>query len=347
MTRTGKVTCLENGAPGTNLFPLLDGLPGVHLTSRRPSPRRGRSVLRFCPWALFIAISAPCPRSHAAGIYVQPIIEDSPMIKRGHLEGGVNGDAAPRKDGKTPLMLAVEAHQIDVIDYLLEHGADPTLKDAAGETALDIAKRVNTDDITIKLAQYAKDHPEASIYYAAHPAELFVVSGNNQVGAPDCGGPQSMIVYAMDKASGRPLADAPVRFAVEGGGAHLVTQASSPDSPTLLLRTDEYGICKANLHLPATPNTSIRIDATAGSGPASSRVFFTARTNDGTTGGSVSCFNPSDESVVVNPDNTVTVTWKNNTDDETMIRIWVDTPHGMRAVLTVPAHSTTARLPLQ
>jgi len=151
----------------------------------------------------------------------------------------------------------------------------------------------------------------------------------------------------MDKASGQPLANAPVRFAVEGGGANLVTQASSPDSPTLLLRTDENGICKANLHLPKTPNTPIRIDVTAGAGPAASRVVFTARTNDGASGGSVSCFNPTDQKAVVNPDNTVTVTWKNNTDDEAFIRIWVDTPNGMRAVLTVPPHSTTARLPLQ
>jgi hypothetical protein len=114
-----------------------------------------------------------------------------------------------------------------------------------------------------------------------------------------------------------------------------------------LLRTDEYGICKANLHLPKTPNTTIRIDVTAGAGPGASRVSFTARTNDGTSGGSNSCFNPTDEKAVLNPDGTVTITWKNHTDDETLIRVWVDTPHGMRAVLSVPPHSTSARLPLQ
>jgi hypothetical protein len=301
---------------------------------------------RFFHWA-FVVLLALCPRAHAGGIFIQPIIQDSPMIKKGHLTGGVNGDATPRKDGMTPLMLAVETHQIDVIDYLLEHGADPSMKDAAGDTALDIARRLTIDDIDLRLGKYAKDHPEPAVYYAKRAPQLFIVSGTNQIGAPDCGGPQSMVVYAMDKASGQPLADAPVRFAVVGGGSNLITQASSPDSPTLLMRTDDYGICKANLHLPKTPNTTIRIDVSAGIGPAASHVFFTARTNDGKSGGSNSCFNPTDEKAVVNPDGTATVTWKNNTDDEVFIRIWVDTPSGMRAVLTVPPHSTMARLPLQ
>jgi hypothetical protein len=243
------------------------------------------------------------------------------MIKKGHLTGGVNGEASPRKDGKTPLMLATEAEQFDVVDYLLEHGADPWMKDAAGETAVDLARQEKVDDIAGKLTEYEKDHLAPGDYYAAHQPALFILSGSNQVGAPDCGGPQSMVVYAMDRVS--------------------------PDSPTLLLRTDANGICKANLHLPRTPNTSIRIDVTAGAGADESQVFFTARSNDGKSGGTNSCFNPTDEKAVVNPDNTVTVTWKNNTDDETLIRIWVDTPVGMRAVLSVPAHSTTARLPLQ
>jgi len=297
--------------------------------------------------ALCLLLLPLCPRGHAASILIQPIIEPSPMKKKGHLDGGVNGDATPRKDGKTPLMLGVESRQIDVIDYLLEHGGDPSLRDAAGETALDIAKREKLDDIYEKLFQYTKAHPDAPTYYAAHPAVLYVVSGTNQIGAPDCGGPQSMIVYVMDKASGQPLADAPVHFAAEDGIASLVTQASSPDSPTLLLRTDEYGICKANLHLPKTPNTSIRVDVTAGAGPAAQRVYFTARTNDGKSGGSVSCFNPTDERAVLDPDGSVTVTWKNHTDDETSINIWIETPHGMKSVLSVPPHSTSARLPMQ
>jgi hypothetical protein len=290
---------------------------------------------------------ALCSRGHAAGILIQPIILDSPMIKKGHLAGGVNGEGAARKDGKTPLMLATEANQIDVVDYLLEHGADPWMKDAAGETALDIARREKVDNIAERLARYAKEHLAPEDYYKAHSPELFIVSGNNQVGSPDSGGPQSMVVYAMDKASGQPLVDAPVMFAVKGGGANLLTQPSSPDSPTLLLRTDAYGICKANLHIPKPPNTLIRIVVSTGSGAEESQVFFMAHSSDGTGPGTPSCFNPTDVKAVVNPDNTATITWKNNTDDESLIRVWIDTPVGMRAVLSVPAHSTTARLPLQ
>jgi hypothetical protein len=287
------------------------------------------------------------PPLHAGGVYIQPFIQPSPMIIKGRLENGINGDTAPRLDGKTPLMLAIEAGEVDVIDYLLKHGADLDLKDASGETAADIARRQTSNDINVKFANYIRDHPAPAAYYTAHPAKLFIVSGASQIGAPDCGGPQSMIVYVMDSAGGRPLADAPVRFAVEGDGANLITQPSSPDSRMLLLRTDEYGICKANVHLPKTPNTTIRIDATAGAGPDSPQVVFTARSNDGKSGRSVSCFNPTDEKAVMGPDGFVTVTWKNNTDDESFIRVWVDTPRGLRTVLTVPAHSTTARLPLR
>ena len=309
-------------------------------------PRPAAGAFRFLRLAsLALLLSYEVHLARAGQIFIQPIIEESPMIKKGHLEAGINGDAAPRKDGKTPLMLAVEANQIDVIDYLLEHGVDLSLKDAAAETAIDIAHRGKSGDIARKLDAFVAQHPNPSIYYAARTPVLYIVSGQNQTGAPDCGAPKTLTVYAMGR-DGRPLVDAPVKFSVEGGGPHLVTQASSPDSPTLLLRTDEYGICIANLHLPKTPNTRVRIIASAGLGDSASKVTFNAATNDGKSGGSVSSFNPTNEHAVLNGDGTINVTWQNQTDDETCIRVWMETPEGMKAVLTVPAHSTSARIPL-
>lgn len=299
----------------------------------------GAGAYRLLVGALLVSAWGASARG---GIFIQPVVLPSPMIKAGHLENGVNGDAAPRKDGKTPLMLAVEAHNIDVIDYLLERGADPFLKDAAGETALDIARRIGMDDIAGKLDAYGKQHPDPDVYYAARTPVLYIAGGKNQVGAPDGGGPKSIAVYVMGP-DGRPMVDAPVRFSVDGGGKNLITQASSPDSPSLLLRTDEYGICSANLHLPKTPNTAFRVTAAAGASGREAKVVFLAKSNDG-KGSTASCFNPTDERAVLNPDGTVLITWKNHTDDEVCIRIWMDTPQGMKAVLSVPPHQTSAVL---
>ena len=41
--------------------------------------------------------------------------------------------------GWTPLFYAVRANQIEVVKVLLEHGADPKVRDKNGNTILDIA----------------------------------------------------------------------------------------------------------------------------------------------------------------------------------------------------------------
>jgi hypothetical protein len=267
------------------------------------------------------------------------------MIKKGHLEGGINGEAAARADGKTPLMLAVEAHQLDVIDYLLNHGADLSLKDASGETAMDIARKQRAGDAAAKLNAYLAKHPIPSVYYAARTPVLYIVSGTNQSGSPDCGAPEPLVVYVMNKEDGQLMADAPVKFAVDDGGKHLLLGASSPDSPSLLVRTDDEGLCSANLHLPETPNTPVAITASAGIADKVSTVKFTAVTNDGSHGASTSCFNPTDQTASLNPDGSIDVTWANHTDDETCIKIWIRTPGAWKLALTLPPHATSAHIP--
>jgi ankyrin repeat protein len=51
--------------------------------------------------------------------------------------------------GMTPLMLAITSDRLDpaIVRMLLEHGADPTGKSAAGETALDWARKFGQNDV--------------------------------------------------------------------------------------------------------------------------------------------------------------------------------------------------------
>jgi hypothetical protein len=310
----------------------------------QPQPIQRSGAFRWVCAALILAMLTTAARVHA-GVWVQPIIEDSPMTKKGHLEGGVNGEAGHRTDGKTPLMLAVEAHQLDVIDYLLSHGADPSLKDAAGDTAMDIARRQKQKDAATMLDDYIGDHPNPAEYYAGETPAIAIVSGSSQTGTPDAGGPASLVV-CVSGTDGEPMVDAPVRFAVEGGGQYLLTQASSPDSPSLLLRTNLYGCASANVHIPKTPGQRIRISATAGAGKRLSRVTFTAMAADDThPSDGDSCFNPTDETAALNPDGSIDVTWVNHTDDETSIKVWVRMPGAWKLGAQVPPHSTKAHVP--
>jgi hypothetical protein len=302
-----------------------------------------RRLARIAVWAV-LAASGGCA-AHGQ-VSIQPMIDPSPMIARGHLEGGINGEGIPRPDGKTPLMLAVEANDLKVIEYLLQRGADLDLKDADDETALDLARRRMMHEAADLLSAHASEHPGFSVYYAGKSPVLSAISARSQSGAPGCAAAHSLVVSVADR-DGKPLADAPVRFAVGGGGKYLLTQASSPDSPSLLLRSDGSGQCRANIHLPKEPNTRIHITASVGAGEQESKVTFTALTNDGTGGDSDSCFDPTGVQASASSAGDLDLSWQNNTDDETAIEIRVKTLKGWKLVATLPPHSTSAHIPAE
>lgn len=62
------------------------------------------------------------------------------------LEHSAYIDAAS-PNGTTPLMMAAEFGQIDVARLLLAEGADPTIKNQQGRTALDFARRAERDGL--------------------------------------------------------------------------------------------------------------------------------------------------------------------------------------------------------
>ena len=78
-------------------------------------------------------------------------------------------------------MLAIEAGQVDVVDYLLSHGADPAAKDASGETALKIARRGKDAKLAAKTIEtaiqvqtdYAKSAYEGFVARSTKINEIF------------------------------------------------------------------------------------------------------------------------------------------------------------------------------
>ena len=47
--------------------------------------------------------------------------------------------------GSSPLHIAVKAGHLGVVKILLQHGADPTVRDAGGATIFDVLRRMRDD----------------------------------------------------------------------------------------------------------------------------------------------------------------------------------------------------------
>jgi ankyrin repeat protein len=73
-----------------------------------------------------------------------------PAIK-GLLQAGAKANRVLNEQGLTILMLAVTTGRMDVVEVLLEHKADPTLKTIDGVTAMSIAKEAGMTDIAARL----------------------------------------------------------------------------------------------------------------------------------------------------------------------------------------------------
>ncbi len=57
-------------------------------------------------------------------------------------------------NGFTPLMLACANEMTELVEFLLEHGADPAYRSDAGITAWDMVERHEQDDIRVVLREY-------------------------------------------------------------------------------------------------------------------------------------------------------------------------------------------------
>jgi ankyrin repeat protein len=63
------------------------------------------------------------------------------------LEMGANVNARVEPDGSTPLEAAVSNEHVEMVDLLVERGADPTMVNSDGRSPIDIAVTLELDEI--------------------------------------------------------------------------------------------------------------------------------------------------------------------------------------------------------
>lgn len=76
------------------------------------------------------------------------------------LDRGAKIDTRDLESGATALMMAASLGRTEAVIMLLKRGADPTLKDNAGHTALDRARGAENPEI-IKLLEQSVSSPGA------------------------------------------------------------------------------------------------------------------------------------------------------------------------------------------
>lgn len=147
-------------------------------------------------------------------------------------------------------------------------------------------------------------------YYNGATHSIAISSGDAQIGDPDTFLPQPLAVIVKNS-SGQPMANAPVTFQVAEGAGQVAPSTSPPGAQQLTSRTDSTGIARQYFLLPPKVNATVSVAATANSGAQSTAVSFTAM-----TGALAAPAPPSDLAVVANEDGTTTISWRDNSANE-------------------------------
>ena len=125
--------------------PLMIAAIRGHLDAARQLIQRGADV-NMPGWTpLHYAASRPDPDSAAM---VRLLLEHHAYID------------AESPNRSTPLMLAAMYGQRDLVPLLLEEGADPSLRNEQGLTAVDFARRADRDDLAEQIAQRLRQRPK-------------------------------------------------------------------------------------------------------------------------------------------------------------------------------------------
>jgi uncharacterized protein len=124
--------------------PLMIAAIRGHLDAARQLIQRGADV-NMPGWTpLHYAASRPDPDSAAM---VRLLLEHHAYID------------AESPNRSTPLMLAAMYGHRDLVKLLLDEGADPSLRNEQGLTAVDFARRADRDDLAEQIAQRLRQRP--------------------------------------------------------------------------------------------------------------------------------------------------------------------------------------------
>jgi len=118
-----------------------------------------RKITAVCPPVLLLVLLWGCgPDTNVKyrTLYMAASDGDAEDVKK-HLRRGDKIDEANVTYEWTPLHKAAASGYTDVVEVLLSHGANTTLKDIYGKTALDYAKEQNFEKIVALFEKHAGD----------------------------------------------------------------------------------------------------------------------------------------------------------------------------------------------
>lgn len=115
------------------------------------------------------------------------VLMGSPGVGKVLLDGGANVDVKAVGCGETALINASEIGCVEFVTLLLEYGADVSLKDSRGRTALSVAEENNNKEITKLLLQHSEkttiEEPPTSLHspFSGNAVRTFSASLMNKL----------------------------------------------------------------------------------------------------------------------------------------------------------------------
>lgn len=167
-------------------------------------------------------------------------------------------------------------------------------------------------------------------FHSGSPS-ITIATGDGQTGDPNAWS-QPFSLLIKDK-MGRPLGGAPVNIAITSGGGALSASEGGTETPILLVSSATNGLIRFYSKLPATAFKTQRISVTTGS----TSIGLSASTRS--VGGEEA---PSELQLIRSGDASLTLTWKDNSTNETGFNIYRKLPETeWQLTATLPPNSTS------
>jgi len=109
-----------------------------------------------------------CGDADADSLFAAVATGDLARVKRLAIDCGVDPNVREDDKGATPLHVAAEYGYSEIVEVLLEHGADPNIRDKYGETPLHVAAAFGNSKVVEVLLEHGAD-PNARDDYGATP----------------------------------------------------------------------------------------------------------------------------------------------------------------------------------